>query len=200
MKITRERKVYGALLCLGVLALGVDKFVLGPPDASAQSGANLLIASGPKSLVIAHNKPVVTPPAQQPAEKPLMSLGALAARMRQAGEAQRLDPADARDAFRPPVAWVGSPVAQPVHKTVDAVTPGDLFRQRHHLIALLKSSTGGIAILDGKSVRPGQAVDGFRLRHVGERSATFEFKGESVELQLPVDVQLDPQSITPAGR
>ena len=35
MKMTRERKVYAALFALAVVALGVDKFVLGPPESQA---------------------------------------------------------------------------------------------------------------------------------------------------------------------
>jgi len=203
MKLTRERKIYGALLCLGVLALGIDKLFLSPPEAPAQSAASLLINNGsPKNAVIAHNKPVVSPaPAAQSGEKPLMGLGVLAARMRDMAEVERLDLADAKDVFRPPVAWVGTTAApQPVQPTVTTIGPADTFRERHHLIALLKSSKGGMAILDGRSVRPGQSVDGFKLVQVGENSATFEGSGTKIELQLPAAVQLDPQSITPGGR
>jgi hypothetical protein len=204
MNLTRERKIYGGLLCLGVLALGIDKMFLSPSEAPAQSAAGLLITNAaPKNLVIAHNKPVVspTPASAQPGEKPLMGLGALAARMRDMAEVERLDLTDAKDVFRPPVSWVGTIApTQAIQATVTTVGPAATFRDRHHLIAILKSSKGGMAILDGKSVRPGQTVDGFKLTQVGENSATFEGSGTKIELQLPAAVQLDPLSITPAGR
>lgn len=201
MKMTRERKIYGALLCLGLAALAADKLFFSPAEAPA---ASLLIQnSGPKPVVVAHNKPVVTPAAEpQAKDQPLMGLGALADRMRGMAEAERLDLVDARDAFRPPVAWVGN-IAIPTQTQQSGPGPGDAvsaFREKHHLIAVLKSSRGGMAILDGKSVRPGQTVDGFKLLRVGENSAVFESNGKSVEMQLPVNAQLDPQSITPAGR
>jgi hypothetical protein len=201
MKMTRERKIYGALLCLGIAALGADKLFFSPAEAPA---ASLLIqSSGPKP-VIAHNKPVVSPPAEpQTKDQPLMGLGVLADRMRGMAEAERLDLADARDAFRPPVAWVGNIAIPTQTQQQPGLGAGDAFaafHEKHHLIAVLKSSKGGMAILDGKSVRPGQTVDGFKLLRVGESSAVFESNGKTVEMQLPVNAQLDPQSITPAGR
>ena len=202
MKMTRERKIYGALLCLGVAALAADKLFFSPAEAPA---ASLLVQNnGPRPAVVAHNKPVVAPAAEpQPKDQPLMGLGALADRMRGMAEAERLDLADAKDAFRPPVAWVGNIAVPTQTQQQSGLGPGDAisaFREKHHLIAVLKSSKGGMAILDGKSVRPGQSVDGFKLLRVCENSAVFESNGKTVEMQLPVNAQLDPQSITPAGR
>lgn len=196
--------MYGAILCLGVAALAADKLFFAPTEAPAQSAANLLIANHPQHpAVIAHNKPVVPQSEAATKEPPLVGLGALADRMRAMAEVERLDLKDARDAFRPPVEWVGNIGAgtQTTQATV-AVGPDAVasFQERHHLIAVLKSSKGGMAILDGKSVRPGQSVDGFKLIRVGENSAVFQANGKTVEMQLPVNAQLDPLSITPGAR
>ena len=205
MKMTRERKIYGAMLCLGVAALAADKLFFAPTEAPAQSAANLLITNHPQHpAVIAHNKPVVMPQIEAPSkEPPLVGLKALADRMRAMAEVERLDLKDARDAFRPPVEWVGN-IAAGTQAAQSSVVGGSdaikTFQERHHLIAVLKSSKGGMAILDGKSVRPGQSVDGFKLVRVGENSAVFESSGKTVEMQLPVNAQLDPQSITPGAR
>lgn len=202
--MTRERKIYGALLCLGLAALGADKLWFTPADATAQSASNLLVTRPQHPAVIAHINPVVAPRSNGPSkDEPLVGLGALAERMHAMAEVERLDLADAKDVFRPPVEWVGNLAATPQadHSTVVAgPDPVASFRERHHLIAVLKSSKGGMAILDGKSVRPGQTVDGFKLVRIEENAAVFEANGRTVDMQLPLNAQLDPQSITPAGR
>ena len=204
--MTRERKIYGALLCLGLAALTADKLFFAPAEAPAETASNLLIAPAPaqRNVVIARNKPVVWAPAvAQPKEHNPIGLAALAARMHDMAEVERLDLADAKDAFQAPISWTGEqkPQTQPSLDPVSPLfDPAAAFRDKHHLIAVLKSSKGGMAILDGRSVRPGQSVDGFKLLRVGDRSAVFQSNGKSVELELPASVQLDPQSITPSGR
>ena len=187
MQMTRERKVYAAVLTLAVTALTADKLFFGPPESQA---------AAPESLLISHNT-LVQPhgpvsarvaPAAEPTDPGHAASAALVERLRHVKEVEGLDVEHCADLFRAPASWAQAP-------QVGSTAKAD-FLARHRLMAVLKSSHGGLAVLDGsdrKSVRVGQVIDGFRLTTVGERSATFESPGGKVELELPAAAQ-------PSGR
>ena len=200
MKMTRQRKVYAAVLLLGVGALAADKIFFSPPSTAAQDPSAMLLASTPHSPAPAAKHAV------QPKEANLLGLGALADRMRKVAESERLDLGDSADVFRAPASWIQQKQSHEASQATTQPDPGAIFRDRHHLAAVLRSTHGGIAVLDatsgskGRAIRIGQTLDGFKLIAVGERSATFASASGRVELELPADVGLDPQSITPSGR
>lgn len=199
MQLTKQRKVYGVVVSLALSALGVDRFWLGGSEPAASSAATQQVAAPQPA------KKVVTAAAPaKPQETNLAGLAALAVRMRNVAEVERLDLADAKDAFRPPPAWAGEvKKAQPAAPAQAAEPPPDpatAFREKHHLIAVLKSTHGGVAILDGKTFRIGKEVDGFRLARVGDRTAVFQSGGTAVTLELPAGTQLDRDSVMSSVR
>lgn len=188
MRMTRERKIYAAVLGVALMALTADKLFFGPPESQAGAPANLLVNGGSRPAPPAHGIVVVkaTPPADAP--NPL-SLNALTQRMRQVRDLEQLDLENCPDLFHAPKSWAPPQVVENTAK--------QQFLARHRLVAVLKSSHGGMAVLDGgdrKSVRVGQVVDGFRLTRLGERSATFEAKEGTIELQITPDAASPSQS------
>ncbi|HXE53432.1 MAG TPA: hypothetical protein VN541_10470 [Tepidisphaeraceae bacterium] len=192
MKMTRERKVYAALFALAVVALGVDKFVLGPPESQAAVSAETQVASAPPAHSETHPE---VPTAARPTQP---GLAALTLQMDQVNRTLGLESADIPDLFQAPAGWLKPAAAK---QPVDAAAT---FSAQHHLLAVLKSSRGGVAVIGGatlrKSLRIGQQVDGFKLTAIGERSATFTSGQQKVELQLPTDSSPDSQIISTAGR
>jgi len=193
MQLTRERKVYAAFLAAALAALAADKFILGPPESSAAVRSDYLVNS-PAAPPAARKTVAVEaapPPLPSPAAPAL-----LAQRMEQVARDQQLNLDEAHDVFHTPATWVKP--AAPAQPDLQAA-----FAAKHRLVALLKSSRGGIAVVAGqsrKSLRIGQQMDGFTLVSIAERSAAFRSGSVAVELQLIDDPQLESQSITPSGR
>jgi hypothetical protein len=192
MKLTRERKMYAGLFVLAVVALGVDKFVLGPPQTQAAAQAQAPEPQRPAAHAEPQGQAAVAAGAKQP------GLAALTLQMDHVSRAMGLDAKELPDVFQPPAGWV-KPAAPKPQADVAAI-----FAAQHHLLAVLKSSHGGIAVIGGatsrKSLRIGQKVDGFELAAIGERSVTFASGTQKIELQLPTDSSADSQIISSTGR
>ena len=197
MRMTRERKVYAAVLAVAVTALGADKFIFAPPESRAMSQAELLVhAPAPDAQpapLVARPEPQISPTAQAGT---LVPLAALAERVQHVTEARRLEPEQVIDIFHTPAGW-----AKTLPNGPDAAA---VFAARHQLVAVLKSSRGGVAVVTSgasrKSLRIGQQLDGFTLVAIADRSITLHSPQGTVELPLPADAKLDPQSITASGR
>jgi hypothetical protein len=113
-----------------------------------------------------------------------MTPTALAARLQSVAQAQKLDLDHVADAFRPSVKWVGAPRHPSTNRELtDAVKEF----QKHKLMAVMKQSGGGVAIIDKWTVGVGQTLDGFRLVAVKDRSAILRKGTQKVELKLATD-------------
>lgn len=178
MQLSRERKAYASVLVLGLIALGIDRFVIGPPTAAGADEYSVR----PEELSQAGAEPPeplvhVVKPAQQPAA---ISLGQRLRRFENAGSGP-----DITDLFQLPPAW------RPAEREPTAVRPppglsaAEQF-QRRRLNGVLVETTGPDrrqAIVDGQVIVVGQSLDGFRLVEVTQRSAVFEGNGHRVVLQ-----------------
>ena len=194
MHLTKQRKVFGAVLVLALGALGADRFIFTPNEPEAPP-APAATTAAPHPI----KKIVASGDTAQAQEARLAGLAALAKRMRDMAEVERLDVGDTKDAFVPAAAWVGqmkTDTASAAQAAAQPLDPASAFREHHHLVAVLKSSHGGVAILDGKTVRVGQRVDTFRLVSVGDRTALFHSANTDLTLELPADTQLEKDSIT----
>lgn len=184
MKLTRERKVLGAVLGLGLGALAVDRLFLassasGPADAEAAAAyavtPSKLPAAAAASLL--HDAAGGSP-------------DTIARRLREHAQAMRLQPDTSRDAFCPSPAWVSPPARGPA-VVAPAGTPASglgAFVQAHRLEAVMGGGAGGeetgIAIIDGQAYRVGQVIDGMQLVEVRQRSVVLRSAAGSVELSL----------------
>ena len=161
---------------LAVTALLVDRFVLhgerslGPSAAKADQGAPLsaptpgepeepLIA--PKSTI---DERLAAYDAVNPRRDPFVLSEAMRATLKAAAEQQE--------------------EAQEAHGQPES-TPADEFAAAHQLEAVLISETGQLAIVDGRPIRVGESLDGFRLAGVETLAAVFERDGQRVRLSIP---------------
>jgi len=176
MELTKERKVYLAILATAGAVLAADQLLsTGPRSADASERAS---------------EPADTPPAaaddpvadqSPPASEPVGSENVLAdwnERARHALDAVRSDDGapDAADALNPPSR--PDQAAQPAD-------PADGFARRHRLTAILVGEGRGVAMIDGRPVRVGESLDGLVLVALEDRAAVFEHEGERLRLELP---------------
>ncbi|MDB5299746.1 MAG: hypothetical protein JWO87_1409 [Phycisphaerales bacterium] len=184
MKLNTQKAIYLGVLGLAALAFAADRWVFSPAAASAQ----------PAGAGITHVAPKIA--LAGPSQDGLAGLASLSSRLTKAAEADGTDPDQVRDAFRPSAVWVVKAV-----ETARGSSAADHFRDQHHLLAVMSGTRGGIAIINGKTVRKGQTIDGFRLTSVRERSAVFENADGAVELGLPkgTDASTDNAIVRTAG-
>ena len=164
MKLTRERKIYGAILAIAMTALGVDQMLgdgAGGPQ-SAEAGTTM-----PTVMVLPDAAEAAPPP--QTEAKPGVNQWL----------AGRLDGAHAAggDAFQTPVAWTRDAEAK---QAVERSTAGPTYRLR----AVMMSETGGLALINDRYVRLGQRIDGLTLIEVQPGAAVLANDHQRIELKL----------------
>jgi hypothetical protein len=159
--MTRERKIYVAVLAAGMAALTVDRLTAGPSAAGVHDPSEYAL-----TRTDAPAPPTPTPAPQT--TTPTTSItpgGGLATRLRELTTTQ---PAS-RDLFRAPSSWA-APTSRPVIK--EANGPED-FEKSHRLTAVLLKGKEKHAVVDGRMVAPGQAIDGYTLISVMPDMAIF---------------------------
>jgi len=163
MKLTRERKIIGAVLvaALGFLAYDQLAGAGASSDAAAGDAGSLLLASS-------SGKPTGPGGGDNTNDISLATrLSALAAKTGVSATDQ------IRDAFRPAEGWINKPVA--AIALVPTVSSADKFVAAHKLIAISTNSAGGaVAVVDGTLLHIGGAIDGYRLMRVDRQHAIFE--------------------------
>ena len=168
MKLTRERKIYLAMLVVGLAALTLDRLTSTPQSARAEDASTFVVErtdkpapSGAPALAFGTEHSAVGPD--------------LSVRLRAIGERMGLE-SPSRDLFRAPASWAPRTAANPVPTTApmaDPFSPAGEFERSHRLTAVLLSDRQRHAVVDGKMVKPGQAIDGFMLISVTHDTAVF---------------------------
>ena len=170
MKVTRERKIYAAVVVIALLGFVLDRTIYGsreqPPSADAAQSALV----GPSTSPVTANAAVEE-----------LSLAARLANT--AAEQQVSDASDIQVPFKSQIAWL-MPAQPEQPATAAAPSVAEQFGQRHTLTAVLGNGTTGTAIVDGNVVRVGRCIDGFKLISVDRASATFESNGVHAKLPL----------------
>ena len=181
MQLTKQQKIYAAVLGLAVAAFGFDRFVLGPGDATEEA------APAPRrtpARPVAKGAAPAPVSAQAAKAASAAATSTLAARLEAVAASRKLRLDKVGDAFRPSPAWVGTPRTGPATtELVDAVAEF----QKKKLMAVMKQGSGGIAIIDKTALSVGQSMDGFRLVAVKDRSAVLRRGTQRVELRLRED-------------
>jgi biotin carboxyl carrier protein len=167
MKLNTQKVVYLGILGLAAVAFAADRWVFGPAAASAQ----------PVGAGVAHAAPKIV--AAGPSQDALAGLASLSSRLTKAAGEDGVNLDQVKDVFRPSAVWAVKQV-----ETAKGASLADEFREKHQLLAVMSGTRGGIAIINGKTVRKGQTIDGFRLTSVREKSAVFENADGIVELAL----------------
>jgi hypothetical protein len=172
MKPTKQQKVLGAVLGVGLVAITLDRLTAssdGPADAADAS-----------AYAVPRTAPAAGPRKEVAKEEVRPAAGSLATRLQQLAAATGIDPKDPVDAFAARGAAQGGTSAVP---GTPALTP---FQAAHRLTGtVVTAEGGGHAMVDGKLVRLGQSLDGYRLVGVGFRKVVFERKGVRYDLGMP---------------
>jgi hypothetical protein len=182
MALTKQQKILGAVVALGVAAVGIDQFVLGggasgPSQASASAALNQAVTEAAVATA-----PAATPADDQAAdEAPGIITGhpELSDRLDRLASVQELKVEGMVDAFVPRGQWAQK---QPEPTKQPRAEP---FDQRHRLDAVMAVAGEAVAIVDGRTLRPGDLYDGYVLRQISDDSVTFEREGDRVQLLLP---------------
>ncbi len=151
MKLTRERKIFLGVLLAAVGALVVDQLFLAPASVSA--------APPLPGVTLAQTGPEA--PAVESGSAGLVSMADLARRVRAFSPQEH----EITNAFAFPESWgldepSGEPDADPRGRTSD---------QALRLTAVLPGPDGGVAVINGNTVRAGDPIagTGYRLLRVG---------------------------------
>ena len=178
MKWTKERKIYGGLLALGVVALVVDRLSGGPKEAAAQQeDAAALVAPN----VAGKSAPSKTARISDAGAVLARANISLAERLRAATSGQLVSDKSVVDVFRPSPKWAGAAAGGgDAHVLSDA----ERFKLAHRLTAIMMSGRGSRAIVDGTPLRLGESLDGFRLLSVDPARAILGRNGARVVLAL----------------
>ena len=177
MKLTKAQKVYVFVLVLAVVAFMVDRVLLSPPEVAAEARAAARFAVAPSATALAAVAQV--PQAGDRVSRQVQ----IARRLEALAGDRRLDPADVRDAFAPSREWLDAGLAAAGPGAGKSVS--QRFREAHTLTAVMASGARGYAIVDGRTLFIGQALDGFTLISVGSRAAVLQSGSARVELTLP---------------
>lgn len=170
---SRNRKVYVGVLVLAGAALAGDKLLVGATSPESASAASAY-AIDPEQW---------TAEAAKPAEVPMeLALGA----------ADRMEllvsvPEGSADAFTQRREWLEPVAKAPASSGVPAEDPGAGFVTRAKLTGLSGSGDSMLAMVNGKRIAVGEAVEGFVLVSVDLRTREAAFRNaQGVERTLRV--------------
>jgi hypothetical protein len=164
MKITKERKVYAAVCGLAALLFVADRL----------SGSKQAEAAAPAADAAA----TVVHVAETGPSAAAVQGNVIAARLRDLSKSENLSVETLVDAFR------GASGGESA-----VVVAG--FKASHSLGAVMLGRKGASAIINGKCVRVGETLDGYKLNSVSKGVATFVNGSDRVELTLATNVTPD---------
>jgi len=176
--MNRKRWIYVGVLALVVITFVVDRVFLGEPEST--------YADEPLQQMTKAKAASKTPTnMQEPGEPVDPTLD----RLEQLSEAL-----PDRDVFSLSGAFLArqkkleeEAAKVTEEKKAPKIDPAEIFAQSHSLQTTMVSENLSMAVIDGKVVRKGDTLDGFRLTHIDAYKVKFvhEAIGAVVELALP---------------
>ena len=180
MTLSKQRKVYLAVLGLGLLSLGADRLFLGGGQTAPEQATASVIVAPSRSQPSA---PAKTVGGEAPAV--ITRVNALAERLAMVSSRQNVDPQAVPDAFELSPEWKAA--LHPPDGTDGTSKRIASFQQTHHLTSVVMDKVGGSAIINDNVVRVGQELDGFKLVSVSRDLAALESGSLRVELKLATE-------------
>jgi hypothetical protein len=180
------------IICIGLLAMALVAFVVDrlffPSEAMKPASA---VASSAQSEKVSGTLRLKVPdtfsdsgPAASPDPPPAPRLPVISERLKALATGGNLDPACLREAFAPSDEWLAVLSAPKVAAPLPQADLAADFTRKHKLTSVLMAGSAGCAVVDGKIVRIGQELDGFRLESLAPDCAVFQ------AVQGPVSVTL----------
>jgi hypothetical protein len=170
MTLTKRQKTLLAVFLIGLAALVVDRTFLRPQGGAAAASAEPLEPSDKE----------VSPAANIPVLQQESGPTGVAQRLDRLWSDKTDDPRQGRDPFSLATRWHNDPGGTGV-KTPDDVAA---FVRSHQLTAVVVDPRASCAVVNDQLLVPGQAIDGFKLIAVGNRSAVFEQGSRRAVLEL----------------
>jgi len=174
MKVTRERKIIGAVLVIALAGLGFDQLRGASSTTDASADASTLLVTGKSSS----HKPARVSATMGEEVSFASRLATLA------HTTGNVAPNAIRDVFRPADSWLPK-----VATIVNTVSAADKFVMEHKLsMVSVNTSGGGVAVVDGKLLHIGASLDGYQLIAIDQQSASFRSAdGARALLKLPTE-------------
>ena len=173
MTLTKSQRVYVAIMVIAVVALLIDRTLLQPEPVQASAWQYAVSPS------MRDSGDLEVPLSEGPAPRQVV----IARKLEQIAEQRGLDPTGVIDAFRPSPMWLQFSALPVGPEQTESLV--DRFTKAHALTGVMGSGEDGWAIVDGRTLFIGQALDGFTLVSVGQRSAVLESGEVMVILSLP---------------
>jgi len=166
MELSRERKVFIGIFGTAIAALGIDRGLLGPSEASAATPT--LSALSEEPITSEADLTVQTGGIGQ-------TISIFAQRLQELGGSESVDPAGGGDAFSVPAAWLAVESTASTGPTPQAPAGPPSFK----VSSVMPTQSGGIAVIEGKTYRKGEQVGAFTLEAVEPRSVVLK-RGDSL--------------------
>jgi len=188
MHLTRERKIIISVLTVAMGALLLDQLFSG----SGTTGPNA-----------ANADTVASAPAQDDSASPLpsaaLSTGAslsddqsVTQQLESIRQSKELAVSDVPDAFLPSAVWeVRNPTIVAETTKGRARRGNELFARSHSLSTVMKTDSGGYAVINGQIVQLADKLDGFQLVAISDNAVIME----SGEIRVVLKLQSSPTSI-----
>lgn len=189
MAVTKQQKILGGVLALGLCAVGADQlFLQGGGPTAANAAAATTLPAGPASGTDADG--TGTRPDTKPGLDVLAGHAELADRLSDLAQTRALSADSMRQAFAPDTAWVRQDASV---GRGDPPDPQDRFTDVYTLEAVMASADGDAAVVNGRLLKVGQKLSGFTLVEVtmqtpeAKGAATFYYDGRTLTLELDDD-------------
>ena len=179
MTLSKKQIIYGSVLAVAGIAWVIDAAFFGPPPAA--HAAN-----------VASDGAAATGTKQGPAEALIVDgpEHLLTTRLQKWAIDHSTPLSEMSDVFQPPA--VTKPVVEKLLSRIQpAEDPALAFNRRHRLLAIVLDGTGGYALIDGRVLRVGQAIDDAKLIGLTRRQARFSAAGRLFDVALTPDVPPD---------
>jgi hypothetical protein len=83
-------------------------------------------------------------------------------------------------------AWLNArPASDTIKPAQSGPSPVDQFQSAHSLSAVLVNGASSLAVINGKPVRLGMSIDGFKLVEVTKTGATLQSRNDQLHMILP---------------
>ena len=175
MELSRERKIFLGIFGTALVALGVDRGLLGPSQASAASGA-----PAPVTSVIPGSAPTASAELAPASGSVGATLALFAERLEGLGKRIDLDPVLEGDAVKTPASWLEVEAEESASGALRTPAGPPTFR----LTSVMPTKRGGIAVIEGRTYRQGETIGDFVLEAVEPRSVVLRRDGQLYRLTL----------------
>ncbi len=179
MNLTKKQKLYVVLLGVGLASLVADRFLIGseisPDQASADPVQAYAGGMGSLDMSVATVEPIFNALNRGPT---------INDRVTTLAREQGVKVSQIRDAFVPHPSWMPESESVITDHQSSGLSP-EQFRSRYRLMAVVVTDDARYVAIDGKTLRVGEFIHGYRLVAVKERAAVLESSEGIVQLTLP---------------